>query len=87
MPDLSVDIQGTPEEVQAMIDVSHKVEPSCYQKKKIGPGHYKLWYRGDAGSQNDFVQAMRRKAGLVKSKPRRERTPKQDSAPVEDVTE
>lgn len=70
--DYMIELSGTPEDVQAMLNVASKTEPGCYKKKRVNPGLCRVWYRGDnIGQPNDLVAAIKRAAGLVKSRPRK----------------
>lgn len=73
MPEYSITIEGTPEEVQALLNVGSKVEPRFCRKKRISPGKVVLWYKVPEGENapNDLLAAMKRRAGLTKPKARK----------------
>jgi len=83
MPELMVELKGTPRDVQAMIDVSHKAGAKTTRKQRVADNFYRLWFEGEPGDEGDFMRALKRRAGLVKST----RTRKSKLAPSAKVTE
>ena len=70
MADFSIELTGTPDDVQAMRNVASRIDGAkAYREKKITDGHYIVWYRASE-APNDLLAAIKRKAGLTKSKPR-----------------
>ena len=68
MPDFMIELTGTHDEVQAMLNVASKVEPGCYKKKWVTPGQCNVWVRGDeVGPPNDLVAKIKREAGLKRA--------------------
>lgn len=86
MTDFKIELQGTPDEVQEMLNKASRIEgATAYKKKKIGPDHYQVWYRGK-GAPNDLIAAIKKAAGLTKSKRSsrgRKRAAKADETPAE----
>lgn len=72
-----IELEGTPEEIKAMLSVASKVEPGIFRKRRINPGLCRLWYRGEQAN-NDLVAAIKRKAGL--NKPKAKPAPKAEAA-------
>ena len=70
MNDFMIELSGTPEDVQAMLNVASYIDGAkAYKKRRIHPGLCYVFYRGK-GTPNDLVLAIKRKAGLIKSKPK-----------------
>lgn len=67
--DHRLELTGTPDEVQAMLNVASKVEPGIYKKKRNTPGSVTLWYRGDA-APSDLATAIKKRAAPKKAKTR-----------------
>jgi hypothetical protein len=69
MADFMIELKGTPEDVQAMVNQGSRIDGAvAYKKKWINPGLCRVWYRGKRTAPNDLVAAIKRKAGLTKSK-------------------
>ena len=68
----TLELIGTPEDVQAMLNAASRVEPRIFKKKRINPGHYVLWYRAKE-PPNDLVAAIKRRAGLTTKRKSRAR--------------
>lgn len=78
----TIELTGTPDDVQAMLNAASKVEPTIHRKQKLSPGHYRLWYTAKS-PPNDLVAAIKRRAGLTPSK-RRRSTPRRETVPATD---
>lgn len=71
MADFALDLIGTPEDVLKMRNVASRIPgATAYREKRVNDGHYIVWYRS-TDAPNDLLAAIKRKAGLVKSKPRK----------------
>lgn len=72
-----IEIFGTPEEIQKMLNAGSPTERRFYKKEPVSPGHYRLWYRSERsnelGPPNDLVAAIKRNAGLTVRKPKAKR--------------
>jgi hypothetical protein len=71
-PDFMIELEGTPEDVQAMLNVASRIEGAvAYKKERLTSGLYRVWYRGK-GTPNDLVAAIKKRAGIgqPKRKPR-----------------
>ncbi len=76
MPDFMLELEGTPEEITAMLGVASRIDGAvAYKKKRMNDGLYRVWYRGK-GTPNDLVAAIKRRAGLAKPKSKPTRTKK-----------
>ena len=81
MADFMIDLEGTPDDVQAMVDKGSRIDGAvAYKKQWINPGLCRIWYRGKRNAPHDLVAAIKRKAGLVKPKAKRVSKPREADA-------
>jgi hypothetical protein len=90
MPEYSITIKDTPENVQKMLNAASKIEPlhdgnkrGFFKKKRLSPGEVVLWYRVPSGENvpNDLMTAIKKRAGLMKPKPPRKVKEEVDNEP------
>lgn len=80
MADFMIELRGTPDEIQEMLNKASRIEGvTAYRKKRISEDVYYVWYRGK-GAPNDLIAAIKREAGLVKKRTSRPRKQTPDEA-------